>query len=503
MESQVSGFLAEAMAPEVQKGLMEPALRRTFAPQLPLTTEINKAHVLMLLDRGIISADVAGRLARAVLELEEAGPGAFTLDPALEDPYFNYEAKLIGMVGPDVGGRIHIGRSRNDLKSTQDRLRARKVALSIMDELLALRLNLIDQGERYADVVMPGYTHLQPAQPITYGYFLLGLAHAVERDFRRLAECYVRVNLSPLGAAALAGTSFAISRTSTAEALGFDGIVHHAQDAVGNRDAVIELLSSASLLASSIGRLAQDFYVMTTYEFQTLHLPDSIAITSSIMPQKKNMAALENLKGRVAIMTGALVTALAAYKAVPFSHAQDGTMDGMRWTWEALEEFAGMLPVASLVVARAEPRRERMLELARANFSTVTDLADALVRETALSFREAHHIVGRVVRLAMARGLKAEEITTDLLNQAARETVGHDIRFSADALRDSLDPARAVEGRAGTGSPARSDVLGMAERLRRSLETDRQELTARQERISKAKARLEADFADLARSNRA
>lgn len=306
----------------------------------------------------------------------------------------------------------------------------------------------------------------------------------------------------PAGAAALAGTSFAISRTSTAEALGFDGIVHHAQDAVGNRDAVIELLSSASLLASSIGRLAQDFYVMTTYEFQTLHLPDSIAITSSIMPQKKNMAALENLKGRVAIMTGALVTALAAYKAVPFSHAQDGTMDGMRWTWEALEEFAGMLPVASLVVARAEPRRERMLELAKANFSTVTDLADALVRETTLSFREAHHIVGRVVRLAMARGLKAEEITTDLLNQAARETVGHDIRFSADALRDSLDPARAVEGRAGTGSPARSDVLGMAERLRRSRNgppgTDGPPGTCRQ-----GQARLEADFADLARSNRA
>jgi len=500
-DSQVSGYLTEAMAPEIQNGLMGPALRRTFAPQLPLTTEINKAHVLMLYQRGIISEEVASRLAQAVLELEVAGPTAFHLDPALEDPYFNYEAKLIKMVGSDIGGRIHIGRSRNDLKATQDRLRARKSILPIMEEMVRLRKTLIQQGKYYADIVMPGYTHLQPAQPITYGYFLLGLAHAIERDFQRMAECYARINISPLGAAALAGTSFPICRASVAEALGFDGIAYHAQDAICNRDSIIELLSSISLLASNVGRMAQDFYVMTTYEFQTLYLPDSVAITSSIMPQKKNMAALENIKGRVAVTTGALVTALSAYKAVPFSHAQDGAMDGLRWAWEAIEEFEAMLPIVSLVVAKAEPRKERMLELCRANFSTVTDLADALVRETSLSFREAHHIVGRVVRLALSLDLKADEISSELLDQAALETVGREINLPPETLRKSLDPICAVEGRAGTGSPAKKDVLQMVEQLSRTLDRDQSELQERQSRIVKAHAQLESDFADLARRN--
>jgi len=499
MESKVSGFLKEAMAPEIQNSFMAPALKRSFAAHLPLITEINKAHVLMLLRCGIIDASVARQLAKAVVDLQEMGPEGFDLNPALEDSYFNYEAKLIEVLGSDVGGRVHIGRSRNDLKSTIDRLRARTVALNVMGDLLLFRKELIRQGLRFAEVIAPGYTHMQPAQPITFGYYLLGVASGIERDYQRISDCYVRLNRSPLGSAAMAGTSFRIDRNMTAAALGFDGVAFHAQDATATRDTLIELLSAFTLLAGTIGRMAQDFYLMTTYEFKTLRLPDSVAITSSIMPQKKNMAALENLKGRIAIMTGALVTALTGYKGVPYGHAQDGNMDSMRWIWDAFEELAAMVPVATLVASKAEPEQERMLELVRANFSTVTDLADMLVRETDLSFRDAHHVVGRVVRFAMAQDRKADEITSDMLAQAALDTLGREIRLPQDVLDAALDPAKTIEQRAGTGSPAREDISRMAEKLEQRLEDDTVAFGTRKNQVEEAQRKLGAEFLELLR----
>ncbi|WP_274426900.1 argininosuccinate lyase [Chelativorans sp. YIM 93263] len=499
MESKVSGFLKEAMAPEIQNNLMAPALERTFPVHLPLITEINMAHVLMLTKKGIIDRNAASKLARAVIDLQAGGPSSFTLNPALEDSYFNYEARLIETVGPDVGGRVHIGRSRNDLKATLDRMRARKVALQVMADLLDLRSALVRQGRTYTSVIAPGYTHLQPAQPITFGYYLLGVAHGIERDYQRIADCYTRINKCPLGAAAIAGTSFPIDRKMTALALGFDGVAYHAQDAIATRDTIIELLSSCTLLSQTIGRMAQDFYVMTTYEFGTLSLPDSVAITSSIMPQKKNMAALEILKGRVAAMTGALVTALSAYKAVPYSHAQDGNMEGMRWTWDAFEEVVAMVPVATLVAERAEPAEERMLELVRGNFSTVTDLADTLVRETEMSFREAHHLVGRVVRIAIAEELKADQITGDLLDRAASETVGRKIGLPEPILKAALDPIKTMEAKTGSGGPSAADIATMADDLEANLREDAAVLARRKRQVEESNAVLVADFNELAR----
>ena len=498
MESKVSGFLKEAMAPVIQKNIMAPALERSFPAHLPLITEINKAHVMMLLERGIIDAKTAEVLARAVLDLQSKGPDAFLLNPALEDSYFNYEAKLIDMIGADVGGRIHIGRSRNDLKATLDRMRARRAALAMMGDLIELRSALVKQGIAYASVVAPGYTHLQPAQPVTFGYYLLGIAHGIERDYQRISECYERINMSPLGAAAVAGTSFPIDRKATAEALGFDGVVPHAQDAIATRDTVTELLWACTMLSQTIGRMAQDFYVMTTYEFRTLDLPDSVAITSSIMPQKKNMAVLENLKGRVASMTGALVTAITAYKAVPYSHVQDGNMDSMRWVWDALDDAEAMVPVATLVAETAVPSRERMLELVKANFSTVTDLADTLVKKSGLSFREAHHVVGRVVRIAMAEGLKADAITSDILTRASMETLGREADLSPDDLSAALDPARTMEEKAGTGGPASADIARMSGDLKERINIDSKILTSRSAKIEQATHKLAEDFERLA-----
>ncbi|MCC7487101.1 MAG: argininosuccinate lyase [Burkholderiales bacterium] len=498
MESKLSGFLSEPLAPEIQENLLAPALKRLFPASLPPITAINKAHLVMLARTGIVDAALCRRLAATILELEREGPDAFKLDGALEDAYFNYEAEFNRRLGADVGGYLHVARSRNDIKATQDRMRARDYALRIMQGLLRLRARIHERGALFADVVMPGYTHMQPAQPVTFGYYLLGVAHALERDFQRLGECYARLNQCPMGACALAGTSFPIDRAMTADLLGFDEVMPHAQDAVATRESVIELVGHCALLAGTIGRLAQDFYNMTTHEFSTLHLPDSVAATSSIMPQKKNMAVLECLKGRVAPLTGALVTALAAYKATPYTHMQDGHNEGLRWAWDALEESVAAVTLCQVVVERATPDRERMYALVRANFSTVTDLADLLVKDAGLSFREAHHVIGRVVRLALAQGLTADRISPEHIARAGREILGRAVTLDEAALRDGLDPGRAVERRAGSGSPARSDLTAMLATLSARLDADATRTESRRAKLDAANARLEEAIRSLA-----
>jgi argininosuccinate lyase len=498
MRSKVSGMLSEELHPVLQREMIEPGLLGGFPTLLPLIHRINKAHVLMLHDRGILPAATARALATAILDLEREGAAAFALDPAREDAYFNYEAELIARVGSDVGGRVHVARSRNDLYATMDRLRAREPSLALGRRLLALRHTLIAQARRHRDVLMPGYTHLQPAQPLTFGYYLAGLAHALERDYERVAEGWPRLNVSPLGAGALAGTSFPIDRAATARWLGFDGVMPHAQDCIASRDYLIELLSALSLAATTWGRMAQDFYVMTTYEFQTLELPDSVAQTSSMMPQKKNMTALEFLKGSSAQVLGAYVTAVAGSRAAHFSFSVDACRDAFHWAWDAFDLGRSALAVADLVAASAEPRRERMAALARANFSTATDLADALVREADLSFRDAHHLVGAVVRAASDLGLTADRIDAALIADRAAAELGRRLDLAPDLVARSVDPHLAAQARRDTGGPSSHDMDAMLARLQERCDRDAGVLDGRDRGIAAAEARLDAAFHNLA-----
>lgn len=296
LESKVSRRLKEPTAAEVCDLIYAPRLAG-FADGFGYLGDVNKAHIVMLAECGLIDAPVAVALARGVLEMEQVCPQAVTLDPLREDAYFNYEAHLIEKVGTDVGGRLHIGRSRNDLLATLDRLRGRDVLMDLLDALYNVRQSALDAAAKYTDAIMPGYTHLQPAQPITFGFYLSGVAQALERDCLRLAATLDSMNRSPMGAAAFAGTPFAINRARTAELLGFDGFLENTLDAVGSRDFALESMAQMTLLAVFWSRVAQDFFVWSTHEFALIDFPDSVAGTSSIMPQKKNPVVLEYLKG--------------------------------------------------------------------------------------------------------------------------------------------------------------------------------------------------------------
>lgn len=492
MRSLVGERLSERPAPEVLEHVYGVRLAEEAASTFPYMTAVNQAHVVMLRRRGIISPAAARALLGAINALARRGPRGIRWDPRREDVFFNYEAALIARIGPAAGGQLHTARSRNDLGATLVRLRLRDAILDFLPRLFQARRAAIDQARRFAGVVMPGYTHLQPAQPITFGHYLLGIAAALERDSRRIAQTYEITNRSPLGAGALAGTTFPIDRALTARLLGFDDLVEHTVDAVASRDFALELMAACALFGVTCSRVAQDLFVWYSREFGMIDLPDRVAGTSSIMPQKKNPVVLEHLKGRPAHLLGAFVTAATAIKNTHFTNTLDGNRESLRGLWTALDDAGACASLLTLALASAAPNAQLMLERARGDFSTATDLADLLVRRSGLSFRQAHGVVGAVVREALARGLRADEITADLTDRAARHVTGRPARLDPEAVRAALDPRRSVSDRRTPGGPAPREVRRLATVLARRLAAEEREQAERRRRAAQARARLAA-----------
>lgn len=490
MKSQVSERLKEPVAPEVLELIFQQRLNHDFAMNFAPITLINRAHVVMLHRQGILPAEATKSLLAAFAVMEQAGTDAYPPDPRLEDPYFNYEAAVMKIAGADIGGRMHIARSRNDLGATLHRLHARTALLTLVDHLQTFIATLLARAEQFADVVMPGYTHMQPAQPSSYGFYLLGLAGSLQRDNDRLDDLWPRINLNPMGAAAMTGTSFPIDRDLTTSLLGFDAVMEHTQDCVASRDFLLELLAICVQMAVTWSRLAQDFYLMVTHEFQTVELPDRVAGTSSIMPQKKNPVVMEHLKGRSAQIIGAYTTAATAIRVTSFSNTVDGNREAPGAAWDSVRTCCDCLRLATLLVDSARPNRERMLALAERNFSTATDLADAMVRDSGLSFRDAHHVAGGVVRLAMDQGLAANQITTEMVDQAARDVIGRPLGMPPATVARCLDPTQAVLARRTVGGPAPQEVRRRVAALTQHLDAARARQAQRRAQLAAADQRL-------------
>lgn len=491
MSSPVSGLLHEPLSSLAQEAIFLPWIRSSFSESLPLLTRLNRAHLVAVVDAGLVGRADACVLAEAIRQVDCEGADGIALDGALEDVYFNYEAQLIRHAGREAGARLHIGRSRNDLQAALDRLRARSLGLALALTCADLRETLLQRALPFLDCVMPGYTHMQHAQPITFGFYLLGIEQSVQRDTRRAIQALGRVNVSPLGAGALAGNAFGLDRKRTAQLLGFASPMAHTLDAVASKDALIELLVAALFAATTVGRLAQDFYNMSTYEAGMLELPDNLTITSSLMPQKKNQAVLEFVKGRQSHLLGAVVTAFTAFHAKPFTHVLDANADSLHFLWDALRGIGRLLPVVCATVAGAEPRCERMRQLADANFATATDFADCLVAQHSLAFKDAHHVTGRLVRLALEQGLKPSEVTGALAARAAQEVLGRRLELDDRTVRDALDSAASIGRRKGSGGPAREDALALMAAARDTLAADRAELAQLQKLIADADEQLE------------
>jgi argininosuccinate lyase len=497
MESKISRRLKEPLASEICEHIYGPRLARDFAKQFVNLTDVNQAHLLMLYKTGLVSSDVAKKLANGLKQMEDEGPSTVDLDPAREDPYFNYEAKLMTLTGRDIGGRLHMARSRNDIAATIDRMRVRAVVLDVIEAIGRVREVALKGASKYISVVMPGYTHLQPAQPITFGFYLSAVAEALGRDMDRLQCALVRTEASPLGAGALAGTRFPIDRSVTAAGLGFTSLAPNTLDAVASRDFAWEAMSAMAIVGLTWGRVAQDFYVWSTPEFGLVLFPDRVASTSSIMPQKKNPAVLEYLKGKSSHVVGLLTTSLIAVKGTHFTHSGDGSRESMRSFWECAEETLRCLALFELIVSAVEPRAQNMLEHVRFDFSVATDLADGLVAEGGMSFRDAHHVVGGLVRLALDSGISADELTSDMLDRAAVDVIGVAVEWPEEKLRKYLDPVESVNARLN-GGPAPSEVILAIEKQLGHLDKAMASVKLTRQRLDAARQQMKRDVAALA-----
>ncbi|WP_349606395.1 argininosuccinate lyase [Cupriavidus sp. DF5525] len=492
MESKVSRRLKQPPAKEVIQYIFQPrTTREFFSKNFDVLTQINLAHLVMLDQQCILDKTTISSLAIALLKMQKDGPDAVELDAAREEAYFNYEAHLIKMVGQDIGGRLHTARSRNDIGATNDRIRARGFVIRICTVLLEMSQAALNQAERYADFVMPGYTHMQAAQPITYGYYFSALVEAWARDINRLLHVLETIDGCPMGACALAGTSFPIDRALTSSLLGFTRPLANALDSVASRDFALELSATLSIMMITCSRMVQDFYIWSTPEFGFLTFPDSIAGTSSIMPQKKNPIVLEYLRGKTGHLVGLTSAALTTVKSTHFTHSGDSSRESTRSCWESCEEALKSLELMKLLVSDVQPNRARMASRAAEDFSAVTDLADLLVRKADLSFRDAHHIIGAVVRRALDQGIPATGITAEMIDAAAVDQVGREAALSRDDVAQCLDPVRNVSARQSYGAPAPQGVLARIDEQKASLKKKAETVDAANRRIRDAAKSLE------------
>ena len=415
------------------------------------------AHVTMLAKQGIVSQEDAGAITQGLHRVrDEIEAGGFPFDRALEDIHMNVEARLAALIGP-AAGRLHTARSRNDQVATDLRLWLRARLDEADEACRALQAALIDRAEEHAATVMPGFTHLQVAQPVSLGHHLLAYVEMIGRDRGRLADCRRRLNESPLGAAALAGTSFPIDRAMTAELLGFDRPSANSIDAVSDRDFVVEALAAAALIVMHLSRLAEELVLWSSAQFGFIALSDRFSTGSSIMPQKRNPDAAELVRGKTGRVFGALIGLLAMMKGLALTYSKDMQED-KEPLFDAFDSLALSLAAATGMVRDMTVNADAMARAAGTGHATATDLADWLVQEAGVPFREAHAITGRIVKLADDKGC-------DLKNLALADLQAVEPRVTADAVA-LLDPSQAIARRTSEGGTAPSEVAKQVARAR-------------------------------------
>jgi argininosuccinate lyase len=376
----------------------------------------SRAHAEMLGAQGIITADDAKAIGFGLDALaSEYDEQGVPENLALEDIHMAAEHRLAEMIGP-AAGRLHTARSRNDQVATDFRLWVRDAVDQAEAALGALQDALLARAEEHAESVMPGFTHLQVAQPVTLGHHLMAYFEMFARDRSRLRDARARMNLCPLGSAALAGTGFAIDRDATAAALGFDGPTRNSLDSVSDRDFAIEYLTCAAQTALHLSRLAEEFVIWASQPFGFVSLSDQWSTGSSIMPQKRNPDAAELVRGHSGRITGALVSLMITMKGLPLAYSKD-MQDDKPPVFEAHDLLGLSIAAMTGMVESATFRRTRMRAAAETGFSTATDLADWLVREAGVPFREAHHITGRAVARADAAGLRLDQLDLAALQE--------------------------------------------------------------------------------------
>ena len=419
----------------------------------------SRAHARMLQKTGVLSeSDCEAILHGLDTIVEEIESGRFDWSLAREDVHMNIEARLTELIG-DAGKRLHTGRSRNDQVATDIRLYLRDQIRLIISRLVDFQRGLLELAEREADTIMPGFTHLQVAQPVTFGHHMMAWFEMLQRDVTRMQDCMVRMNVSPLGAAALAGTSYPVDRAFTAAELGFDMPAANSMDAVSDRDFAIEFCAAAAILMTHLSRMAEELVMWSSAQFDFIELPDRYCTGSSIMPQKKNPDVPELVRGKTGRINGNLVSLLTLMKSQPLAYNKDNQED-KEPLFDTIDTVDGSLRAFADMVPALVCKRDNMYAAAKQGFSTATDLADYLVRK-GLPFRDAHEVVGKAVAHGVATGMDLSEMDLD------------ELRVFSDMIAEDVFSVLTLEGSVA----ARNHVGGTApEQVRKAVAEARQRL---------------------------
>ncbi len=417
------------------------------------------AHAKMLARQGIIPKQDAEKIITGLNQLlEEYKQGLLSFDSKLEDVHMNVEALLKQRIG-ESSGWLHTARSRNDQVALDIRLYLKRKIPEIINAVKETQISLVHTAEANYDLLMPGYTHFQHAQPIYLGHHLMAYYQMLDRDKERLADCLDRVDVLPLGSAAFAGTTFPIDREFVAKELGFARISTNSMDSVSDRDFIVEFLAAASLIMAHLSRLAQDIIVWTSYEFGFAELDDSVTTGSSIMPQKKNPDCAELIRGKTGRVYGSLLSVLTILHALPMSYNRD-LQEDKEPLFDAIDTIEMSLSVMALMLKSIVFKPQKMREALKGDFSTATDLADALVRQ-GIPFRKAHEIVGYLVKKCLESGKGLEDVTLEDLRV-------HYPNATEDLLK-CLDPEYSADSRKVLGGTAKSNVLAQINDAKKAL----------------------------------
>jgi argininosuccinate lyase len=437
---------------------------------------INKAHVVMLMEQKIIQWQDGAKILAALQK-----QASQKLDSNAEDVHMAVEETVLAETGPEVGGNLHIAKSRNDQVTTAIRMALRNELLVIMQQVLNMQESLLTTAGKHIETIILAYTHLQPAQPVTFAHYLLSHVDGLGRDLQRLQSVYERVNLCPLGAGALATTSFQISRKTTSDLLGFDAVLENSIDAVGSRDFILETQSSLTLLSVNLSRLAEDLIIWSSPEFGTVELPDEFTSTSSIMPQKKNPEVLEVIRARASYALGDFVASTAALKSLPSTYNLD-FQEITPKLWASTDNLSSSLSIFAKLVPNLKVS-SNVESKAAAGFVGATELANILVRKYNIAFRTSHKIIGALVKSLIDSKQTLLDATPELLAKVAQEAAGIKLTVKKADIVECTNPRKLIETYKVQGGPSPAEV-------ERAITSTNKTLTQTKTSIAKLQANL-------------
>ncbi len=439
--------------------------------------DVNKAHVIMLIEQKIIKPQNGAKILQA---LEKP----FKLDPSAEDVHMAVEEAVLNAAGAEIGGNLHIAKSRNDQVATAIRMQLRTELINLTQNLLEMQENLLETASKHVNTIILEYTHLQVAQPVTFAHYLLSHVEALSRDLQRLQSAYDRVNLCPLGAGALATTSFPINRERTAELLGFNGLVENSIDAVGSRDFILETQAALALMAVNLSRLAEDLIIWSSSEFGTVELPDEFTSTSSIMPQKKNPEVLEVIRSKASHVLGDFVASTAAIKSLPSTYNLD-FQEVTPKLWASIDNLANSLSIFAKLVPKLKVSTDAESKTT-AGFVGATELANMLVLKYDVSFRTAHKIVGALVKLLIDSKQTLVDATPELLQKAAHESADVKLTVKKEDMVSCTNLRKLIETYKVHGGPSPVEVERAITNNKKNLANSKEEIAILKQKLAMA-----------------